>query len=29
VEQVAALVLRLSSLSPEARRQMLKAKQGE
>jgi hypothetical protein len=29
VEQVAALVLRLSALSPEARRQMLKAKQGE
>ncbi len=29
MEQVAALVLRLSSLSPEARQQMLKAKQGE
>ncbi|HEX2093639.1 MAG TPA: non-ribosomal peptide synthetase, partial [Longimicrobiaceae bacterium] len=29
MEQVAALVLRLGSLSPEARRQMLKAKQGE
>ncbi|HEX8273712.1 MAG TPA: amino acid adenylation domain-containing protein [Longimicrobiaceae bacterium] len=29
LEQVAALVLRLSSLSPEARRRMLKAKQGE
>ncbi len=29
MEQVAALVLRLSSLSPEARRQMLRVKQGE
>ncbi len=29
MEQVAELVLRLSSLSPEARRQMLRVKQGE